>query len=220
MTCVFYYYSNRLQNPWVNPFVYGFAFFISGHHHYFSFVLISFTPARSSVLSPPLAISLGPSLYLHPVPSFSLACALSFSPTHSHTLFHYFFSLVLFPLLALSLFLVFLSLFLFLFFLFLMLSFLISILENFQTLHMNWALPYKCVRIYTEAHTLRDFGSLKGPREILLKRNKFRADSWKHPRNEHILIIPEILCSIPCGLPLKFMRNRSAYNMGYGFIVP
>lgn len=97
---------------------------------------------------------------------------------------------------------------------FLMLSFLISILENFQTLRMNWALPYKCVHIYTEAHTLRDFGSLKGPREILLKRNKFRADSWKHPRNEHILIIPEILCSTPWGLPLIFMQNRCAYRPG------
>lgn len=97
-------------------------------------------------------------------------------------------------------------------YLFLMLSFLISILENFQTLRMNWALPYKCVRIYTEAHTLRDFGSLKGPREILLKRNKFRADSWKHPRNEHILIIPEILCGIPWGLPLIFMQNRCTYR--------
>lgn len=123
--CVFfYYYSNRLQNPWVNPFVYGFAFFISGHHHYFSFVLISFFLLSFSAHSPYLSLSL------------------------------------------------FLSLFLFLspyFFFFLMLSFLISILENFQTLHMNWALPYKCVRIYTEAHAPKGFWFAKGS-----ERNPFK----------------------------------------------
>lgn len=121
-------------------------------------------------LSPPLVVSLGPCFHLPSSSTFSLTCSLSFSPAHSLTYsFPLFFlaHVIPFPYFPHPS----------IFFFFLMLSFLISILENFQTLHMNWALPYKCVCIYTEAHTLRDFGSLKGPREILLKRNKFRADS-------------------------------------------
>jgi len=149
----------------------GSAFFISGHRHYFSFVLISFSFVSFSIsFSPRYTVSLSHSVSL----SFllSLFLWLSPSPRFSHTVFSFNFFLN---------------------------CFLISILDNFQTLHMNWALPYKREHIYIEAHTPWAFGPLKGRKEILLKCNKFRPDSWIHPRNEHILIIPEILCSIPCG---------------------
>lgn len=162
------------------------AIFISGHNHYFFFctdLFFSIAPYAISFV-PHYTVSYSVFLFFH-----------SFHPCF-YDCFHY--RCVSFSSSVCAI-----NSFFFLFFFFKRFSY-IDFGKFPDTPHELGVHPYEHERIiYFKAPTLWVFGSLRGPREIFLKRDKFRSDSCKDRRDEHI--IPEILCSITRGrLPLKF----------------